>query len=142
MNIVNNYSGDLIYKHLHQSYMNQIIKEIHTINTLEYQAKKCAHSFLNLFITNKKDRRILNKLEVSNLIINKIIECQERILPSTKFMKIILNIPIERLELCNNPILTNQISLYIECYDGKLQLSSVYYKNFKSVEMEINGFDY
>jgi len=122
--------------------MNQIIKQIHAINTIEHQSKKCAHSFLNLFITNKKDRRILNKLEVSNLIINKIIECQERILPSTKFMKIILNIPIERLELCNDPILTNKISLYIECYDGKLQLSSVNYKHFKSVEMEINGFDY
>jgi hypothetical protein len=122
--------------------MKELIKEIHAINTIEYQAKKCAHSFLNLFITNKTDRGILNKLEVSNLIINKIIECQDHILPCTKFMKVILNIPIERLELSNDPILTNQISLYIECYDGKLQLSSVYYKHFKSVEMEINGFDY
>jgi hypothetical protein len=122
--------------------MKEIIKRIHAINTIEYQSKKCAHSFLNVFITNKKDRRILNKLEVKKLIINKIIECQEHILPTTKFMKVILNLPIERLELYNVPVLTNKISLYIECYDGKLQLSSVNYKHFKSVEMEINGFDY
>ena len=143
MNIIGiGYIDDLIYKQLHQSYMNDLIKEIHNINTIEYQAKKCYDKFFKEFIRNESDRCILNKLEVSKHIINEIKKIESKIYPHTKFMKVNLYLPAVKLELWNNGLVTKKIQLYINCYDGKLTLSSAYYKEYKPVKIEINGIKY